>query len=262
MNKLYPFLLLSTLCVHLCSCGQTSINGNGIYKTIDIDAKQFTDVNFKSSGDVFVSYGETCKVTATDDENLIPFIDIEVKENVLIIAYKKGFRIKNGHLKVNVFMPTFNALSSNGTGTLHCNFLQALKKVSFNMMGTGDLITQLSNADDVSVDLSGTGNVNISGNTVNSMKVAVSGTGDVTGKVPAVENIDYDLTGTGNIYGCNILAKNANVSLNGTGAIKLAASQTLNAKVNGTGSVEYIGAPTVTKKIGSSGSCNQISTCN
>ncbi len=262
MNKIYAFLLLSSFCMHLCSCGQTSINGNGISKTIDIDAKKFNDITFTGIGDVFVSYGETCKVTVTDDENLIPFVDAEVKENVLVISYKKGFRIKNGHLKVQVVMPTFNTLNANGTGTIHCNFSQNLKEASFNMKGTGGIQGQLTNADNVNINLSGTGDINIIGNTITNMKVEVGGTGDVSGNVLGVENISYSMNGTGNIRGCNILAKNANVSLSGTGAIKLAASQNLSATVKGTGSVQYTGNPTVSKKIGSSGSCTQVSTCN
>ncbi len=214
--------------------GGKRIKGNGKVVTINRTTSDYESVSVAGFFDVELVKGTEGKITLKGEENLLEYIETQVKDGNLKIKSKKGYNIntsRNHTILVTVPFEDISAVSLSGSGDVVSKNLITADDFKARLSGSGDLSLEIK-ADNVEAGISGSGDLKLQGNT-RSFDVAISGSGDV--------------------HAFDLQARHVEASVSGSGDIRVHCSESLKARVVGSGDVTYRGNPDKkdTKVVGS-----------
>lgn len=226
-----PSLLLFT------SCDPNAIKGDGEILTETRTEKDFTGVDAAVPGKINVKHGPIFKVVVQVEENLLPYLKTEVESNgVLHIYFSEEVRDVDG-LVVSLTMPALESIRLSGSGTVATTGLFSGASMDIDVSGSGEVVTDFMDFDNIDVQLSGSGEIELHG-TGGILKSQISGSGDF-------EALD-----------CPV--REAEVSVSGSGTARVDVAQKLKARVSGSGDVYYEGDPVVDGDVSGSGKILKI----
>ena len=198
------------------------VKGNGNVITQQRSVGSFDAVEAAGSFDIYLVKGNEGEMTILGDENLMEYLETEVKNGDLKIKWKKGYSINTvNQFVVTLAIEEINGLSLSGSGKIESKI--PLKSDHFNtsVSGSGDMMLTIE-ANELEVAISGSGNIDFEG-VVNKFDASVSGSGDINAK--------------------NLKCKMANLRISGSGGAYLDVSDELFARVSGSGDIKYKGDP-------------------
>jgi hypothetical protein len=184
-------------------------NKNIITKTISI--KDYNEVS--AAGNMTFEYEQSDKepyFEITVDENILPYINIEVQGKKLIVAPKKrnedGWNNSNYNLN-----PTVYKIKSNS---------KELQKISF--AGSGQFIANSPlRTSSFAIDMAGSGKIELTRPvTATHIKANMAGSGSINAGELAIDNTDLNMAGSGKIV-INKGLKGNHAKLNLAGSGKL-----------------------------------------
>src|SRR3712207_4048429 len=92
MRQIVLIALLAVLSFASCKyVGAERVRGNGTYIAEERAAGNFHSISSFGSYDVYLTQGTGYKVHVEADDNLLPYIETVVENNVLEIRTKKGY---------------------------------------------------------------------------------------------------------------------------------------------------------------------------
>ncbi len=198
------------------------VRGNGNVTTETRRTSDYEGVSFGGSFDVKLVKGKEGRITIKGEENLLKYIETEVKRGVLKIKVKKGVNLRMTR-KMVVTVP-----------------YQDLEKVSLS--GSGDLTSNGTiKADSFSLSVAGSGNMRLDVE-ANSIKSNIAGSGNIklSGSADA---LTCNVAGSGDINAYELKTKTTSAKIAGSGNIKTSVSDKISAKVVGSGNIYYKGSP-------------------
>jgi len=235
-TKLFLPVIMAFMLFFSSSCflDLSAISGSGSIVTENRNATDFTSIELQTAADVEIVKGNTFKVSVSDYENIIQYLNVEVVSNRLII--KKNpltVNLWNSKAKVVVTMPDpLYSLKLAGSGTMKVNS-------PFN-----DLEFLL---------LTGSGNVDLKCNCrLNKLEATISGSGNMNA-TGTVQDLYIKISGSGNIRFSNMKARNATCTLSGSGNMYVYIENKLEAFLSGSGDIVYSGSPSVNSNLSGSG---------
>ncbi len=210
------------------------IRGNQKMTEVTRNVSDYDGVGVGGSFDVKLVSGKEGKIVINAEENLIPYIITEVRNNYLKIKWKKGLSI-NSHRRILVTVP-----------------VKDISKVS--LAGSGDIFTDNSviNAEKLRVSLAGSGDIKLEVKTTN-ISASIAGSGDINLN-GLTDDFKASIAGSGDIYAFDLKAKTSNLRISGSGGIRTSVSDMLKVAIAGSGDVYYKGNPKEDVKISGSGS--------
>ena len=220
--------------------GGKKITGNGNIVKKDRKVGEYDEVSVAGFMDVDLVAGKEGTITISADENLMEYIETEVKNGDLKIYIERGKNIKpskGNKVLITVPFEDINAVSLAGSGDVN----------------TKDVI----NADDFDVSLAGSGDVNLEIN-ANEVESKLAGSGDIrlTGKSGSHM---CRVAGSGDIHAYDLIAENVEATIAGSGDIKVHCTSKLKARVSGSGDIRYKGSPNKEdSKVAGSGSVSKM----
>lgn len=204
-NKVSPACSLSVSLVQDAARENRPVNG-------------FTSIDFQSTGDVSITMGEVDSVVIEADENILPLLKTEVIGCQLIIS------------------ETANPQISDKSPIHYLIMMKNL--VGASMSGTGDIIIDGLDTDQVKFDLSGTGTITAYGK---------------------VRTLIASLPGMGFIVCIGLEADTVIAHHSGTGEIFVRAERNLDANISGVGAINYYGdSANIIKTVTGYGKINQL----
>lgn len=207
----------------LIGCGN-AIKGNGNVVEVSREVPNFQDLETKGSIDVELQPGESYSLKIVTDENIVPYVQTNVKGSLLNIEYDKKVNIRDSKTKVIVTVPFVNSITTSGSGDI-------------SSAGT------ITNGKQISLKSNGSGDFNIA---VNAPALKVSGSGSGDFKLSGdTKDIEYSLTGSGDVEGKDLRAENVEIRISGTGNADVFASNSLRARIAGSGNIRYWGNPSL-----------------
>lgn len=227
--------LLHSSCINIWN---KTIHGDGKMTT---ETRNVTDArNLHSSGnfDVEIVQGTPASVKIDADENLMPYIITEYKDNALNLRTKDKVNLSSDN-KIKVYITTdkLESIDVAGSGDVVGDGLfSGSDKIDLSIEGTGNITLQV-NTPTISSSIAGTGDINLSGETKDS-RVEIDGIGDYKAEDLKAENADIHIAGSGNA--------------------KVFASASLNVEIAGTGDVYYHGTPNITQNVAGTGTIKQL----
>ncbi|HYE53236.1 MAG TPA: head GIN domain-containing protein [Chitinophagaceae bacterium] len=241
MRKFAFLMALAAICIAAPSCdfvGGERVRGNGNMKTENRQAAGFTGISSHGSFDVFLDQGTAYSIRVEADENLLPYIETEVRGNSLEISTRDGYSLDSrNNIRIYVTAPAFNTVKNYGSGNILAETkLTNTSPMEVDLTGSGDIRMDV-NAPDVSADLTGSGVIDLNGET---------------------RNFSAHITGSGDIKAGDLKAENADIEIMGSGSVDIYASVKLQAGIRGSGDIRYRGTAEVNKDISGSGNVRKI----
>jgi hypothetical protein len=228
MKKTIQTLLCSALVFSLSANAQWSsksrIKGNGKVVTEKRTTISYDEIKIGGSIDVELIAGKEGNITIKGEENLLPLITIEVKDNILNITPKKNTNIGSSPGKTIIVTVPFESISNvslGGSGSVLGKSTIKAERFSTKLSGSGDIVLTIEAATVIS---------------------SISGSGDVTLKGQATYH-ESKLSGSGDISAFDLAVLDGNATITGSGTIRINCSNSLIARISGSGDIEYKGDP-------------------
>lgn len=211
------FLLTIGIVIALSGCGQmiTGIPGSGIIKTESREIRSFDAIEFAGAATLMISIGDETSLTITGDDNLLEFVDTEVDNQVLKIAFSQSIAPSKS-MQFVITTPDLDRLKIAGA----CKATVAdLSSDSFELAASGAV------------------NVTCSGVT-EAMKVAISGAGSVDGRQLVAKTANVNISGSGSVdlHAVDELT----VKISGAGQVRYIGEPKITKNISGMGSIKPI----------------------
>lgn len=212
-------------------------SGNVVAETRDVSGFKAIEISYPAQ--VVVSQGSKESVEIEAEDNLLPNLKTQVRNDKLEIFYRR-----EGGKHVNP------------TETVKITIVvKDLSDVDFS--SAGELIVEKLETDTLDVSLSGAGNVELEAIQVKGLQMDLSGAGSATASGIA-DDLDLSISGFGDFDGGDLHNKDARVSISGAGSATVWVDDELDAQVSGAGSVSYYGSASVTRQISGVGGVNHL----
>jgi len=236
MKRFYNLLFVAVIgLTTISSCSEffwDCLDGNGRSSSVRRVVGDFSSVTSYGNFVVNVSKGDTKSVSVEADENLLPYIETNIRGNTLILETTDNRCIKSSNqIFIDIVTPEIYELKMAGSGVIYCD----------------DVIT-----DDLKYVLEGSGEIKSSGIIVDNIQAILSGSGEISIEGTALQT-DFMISGSGNIRTLNLETDNCIATITGSGNIYTYVNDLLNVLISGSGNVVYKGDPEKTVTITGSG---------
>jgi len=198
------------------------IKGNGNIVTLNRTTSGYDGLSVGGSFDVILVKGKEGKITIEGEENIIPHIITEVKNNTLKIKYEKNINVRTTKkLTITVTYESLDKISLGGSGNITNQGIIKNQDLAVSLGGSGN-ITLHVDTDEMKSSIGGSGNIKLFGKS-NEFTCSIAGSGSIKA------------------YELNTDILNANIA--GSGSIKATVKTKIKAKVVGSGNIYYKGNP-------------------
>jgi hypothetical protein len=208
-----------------------TIEGSGNIITEERDVSGFDRVTLAGFGEVNIAQGETESLTVSTDDNIMPYVRSEVRNNTLILdldneGWNRSYDPSEG-IHFNLVVKDLNRIDNSGAGTMMVEKLES---------------------DSLYVDLSGVGTLEIGDLTASELIVHQSGAGTVvvSGQVDGQE---LSHSGVGSYHAADMESKTAILDISGAGSATIWVTESLDIHISGLGNVIYYGNPRITQDV-------------
>jgi hypothetical protein len=222
------------------------VRGSGNVVTEDVLVRNFDRVSLTGIGDAIITQGETESLRIETDDNILPYIETEVRNGTLVIGLTDaawGKNLRPTTLQFHVGMKEVTGLDISGAGGISAAALE-VERLRVDIGGAGDIDVDTLEAVELSVGISGAGSLNVGTLNAEESSVSINGAGDVN-LAGQVEQQDIRVNGAGNYRADELESQTANVELNGTGSVTIWVAESLDVRIAGVGNVSYYGDPSV-----------------
>ena len=203
------------------------IKGNGNLITETRNVSDYDAIALGGSIDVVLVKGKEGKITLEGEENLLEYIETEVKGNTLKIKVKNNTSIKfNRKFVVTVPYTDLEAVSLGGSGNISNEGRIKATEFTVNIGGSGNISLAID-ADEITTNIGGSGNIKLSGK---------------------AEELSSRISGSGNVSAYDLEVNSLSAVIAGSGNIRALVKDAIDAKVVGSGSVYYKGNPDTIEK--------------
>ncbi|MEN8250638.1 MAG: head GIN domain-containing protein [Bacteroidota bacterium] len=211
-------IALTTL---LIGCNQIiGERGNDERITETYEVEEFNRIEISGAFNIILTPSNDQIVKLEVDDNLVKFIDIEVRGNKLYVETDRRLDSRGG-INVKIPVKDLKGLSSSGASNIRTTDVIISNSLKFDLSGAGKMELELD-AENVKIDLSGAGLVYLEG---------------------AAKLLDVDMSGAGSLEADALEAEDCTIDISGVGNAVVNVTGTLEAQVSGLGNVEYVGNP-------------------
>lgn len=232
-------VIFSQSCLNISVFNCHTEKGNKRIVTKEIAPADYSAINFSTSGKIIYCRrpDEAPFLQVTTDENILPLLEIEVKNNQLNIEVKDGNKINPSQLTIQTNSRQLDKINIAGSGQIHQNGTLLSERLDVKITGSGNVIFDSLASGVLNVHITGSGNAQLNGTS----REAV-----------------YTITGSGNIHAHDCSVEYLKCKITGSGNIRALADKTLDIKITGSGNVNYKGCPQIDSSITGSGTIKQI----
>lgn len=244
--------------------GNKTVKASKNYVTKDIRIENFERISIAGSQDVtFKQRSGKPGVEVYTSDNIVDLLDIHVKDNTLVIGFKKNVSVSYDILEVRVTAPDLKGVSVAGSGNFtFANGLKTDGDLSISVAGSGDILGKDIRCNYMKASIAGSGDIKAETIHCNSLKGSVAGSGDMSVQEitsSAVEasiagsgtillsgtskEASYSVSGSGDLFAEKLESQRVSTSIAGSGNIKCFATEYLKVRTSGSGSVGYKGDP-------------------
>lgn len=208
-----------------------SIRGSGIMVTETRTLPAFTAIELGTAGKVYITFGDTQKVSVTTDEKFLDYIITSAQNGKLFITTQPQARLNNFHMIVEITMTDLAELVTSSAGSI----------IGKNQFIADRVSLTLSSAGDIRLDL-----------TAQQLNSRLLSAGDLylTGFVGAHTAV---IASAGDLHAFGLSTDTTQISLSSAGCAEVTVAQFLDASIQSIGSLFYKGNPTIHQRISGPG---------
>jgi hypothetical protein len=242
MKHILWILLTLSLLIFACRAGEVissnTITGSGNLIEESRTIKGVSKVELATSGTLYITLGDQESLTIKADENILPYIQTEVRGETLKIERSKQFNL--GKISPLEY------------------YLTAKDLQAITISSSGDVYAPPISADKFEISISSSGDVWMESLTAKTLKVNISSSGKLTIDNGEIDEQEINISSSGDYQARNVPCLQANVQLNSSGTATIRVQDRLIANLNSSGDLYYIGSPKLETNTNSSGRVIQI----
>lgn len=213
--------------------GSTVILGSGATAEESRSVSGFNGISLVGIGDVHIRQGGTTSLHVRAEDNLLDYLETEVRGGTLVIQTKVGYDLRpTREIEYDVVVPDLQRVELSGAGGVQGSSMAGSRLVLVRS-GVGRLDFSDLDVTALEASLSGVGSVRLDGR-AQRQSIVLGGLGDY--EAGALHSAEADVT----------------ITSGGSATVRV--SDKLDARIDGSGSVYYIGSPVVTRSGSGSGS--------
>jgi hypothetical protein len=173
-----------------------TIEGSGNVITETRELTTFHAVELNGAGEVTIEPGDSASITLMVEDNLIPYLTINVTGGRLVIGVRENIAFQNKEMMIYrvTYPDTLDELVIGGNGNMIV--MSAGEAMTARINGAGN-ITLTGSGERLTVEINGAGQVNARDFAVNEAKATINGMGVIT--VNAADSLNAIIGGNGNI---------------------------------------------------------------
>ncbi|MBN2149660.1 MAG: DUF2807 domain-containing protein [Anaerolineales bacterium] len=233
-KHIYLIIAIILGILSLAACGMNIIRGSGVLATETRPVSGFDRLSLSGMGEIILTQGDEEALEIEAEDNLIPYIKTEVRQDTLYISYD------------NINHPIISP-------TRPIRFYLSVKELSgIKISGSGTVEAQSLSTDELELAISGSGEASIAQLTASALAVKISGSGkiEIGGQVGEQS---LSISGSGKCNNVSLESQDTTITVTGSGKAEVWASETLDVRISGSGEVRYSGTPQVSQTISGSG---------
>ena len=231
---LSSLIALSTVCVQPAQAidffGAFTVKGSGNMVKESRATEGIKFIKLKTGARVEIIQGTKESVDTEIDDNLVPYVQINIRDGLLTVDDEKTLR--SNRFKIMIYTKNVESISTGGSTALHADSL-AVGKLQISTGGSSAINIGQLKAEKLSVDLGGSSAIKLRG------EVAV---------------FSAALGGSSVLGADSLLAQSANVQSAGSANASVWVASGLTAQSSGSSVLRYRGSPKVTKAMAGSSS--------
>lgn len=170
------------------------LKGSGDLVTEERTTDEFSAIKVSGSFDIFVTIGEKQSIKVTFDDNLIEYVETEVRHGRLEISIDKSYSTRSRN-RIDIVVPNLEEIYYSGSGDSEVSGLKGESFV-YEVSGSGHLTVD-GEVDELRISVSGSGDVDARNLKARKARVRISGSGNV--KLFASESVYGRISGSGDI---------------------------------------------------------------
>jgi hypothetical protein len=214
-----------------------TVKGNGVMGESTVAVTDFDRVALESIGTLVVVQGDQESLTILAEENLLQYIEANVRGDELEIGVERGIGLQpTEDITYQLTVKTLERVSLSGAGKLEVDELD-VDRLTLESSGVGSFTITDLQAQDLNVEISGTGSATVAG---------------------MVSDVQIEISGAGSFTGDDLQVQEAQVDISGLGNARLWVEDQLNVTISGAGSVSYFGDPKVDQNTFGAGMVNKL----
>ena len=219
------------------------VKGNGKLSTKKITIDDFNAIKFDGVIDFNYEQSEsTPHIEITVDENLHPYVNIDIQDRVLTVGFKGA---KVDHFTKFIVKTNSKWLKEvKASGNANSNCLVQLKqkvevgKLDLNVSGSANMVVNELKTDKLECSINGSGTINL--------------------KAGNAEEADYSITTDGEIMAFGVAVPEVNCKITGKGSAQIHPTDNLKATIVGKGNIRYKGPTAVQQKVIGKGTVEEV----
>jgi hypothetical protein len=232
---LFVIVFVSTACT--IPFGPRLVKGSGDIVVEERDVSDFEEILVTGAGRFIITQGDSESLTIETDDNLMEYIETDVKGKTLEIGFKDGtvFSSQGGR----------KALEPSDGFIFR---ISVIDLTNITISGAAKIDVEKLKTDNLNIVLSGAGDINLDDLNAHNLDVLLSGAGDIM-VVGAVDTQNVSLNGFGRYQGFDLKSQEAVVTISGAGGAEVWVSDSLEVVISGAGDVKYYGSPEINPEI-------------
>lgn len=204
--------------------GSKEVEGNGKMTSETRNVSDYDQVALTGAMDVELIPGKEGNIKIAAEQNLLEYIETEVKGTRLRISVREGYNLdpsRNHPIVITVPFETLDEVSLTGSGDIHASRTILAEDFEIKITGSGDITLPVE---------------------AKYVRARITGSGDITLRGKA-NDFNCAVTGSGDIHAFEFECKTVDATVTGSGDLEVYASRELRAKTPGSGDIVYKGNP-------------------
>lgn len=257
--------LLAFACASLVGCvdctlnaGEHGVPGSGHVVESERDIAGVTGVHLATFGDLKIHIGKRQEFVIEAEDNLIEYIETEVKGGILRIETRRGVNLRpKKKVRFHLTLKELDTVWISSSGDILAPYVET-EKFDIRISSSGDLVVSGIDATQISIRLSSSGDADIGRISARELEVGISSSGDVIIENGSVRFQEIQISSSGDYIAEDVRSDNAQVTLSSSGDAHIHVDGRLNAWISSSGSLYYSGDATATTSASSSGRARHV----
>jgi hypothetical protein len=197
MASMASVALLAAGCAGVPLSGNPSaVNGSGIVETEERSVEGFSEIEITTTGDVFITQGDSESLTIEAEDNVLPILTSQVIGDRLVLSTRPNVIINlTEPIVYRITVIDLQAVEVFGVSTVEALDLD-LDRLDVTISGNGTFNLS-GTVDEQTLEISGTGTYNAGELASRTMAITINGSGNAT--VNVSDQLDVTINGSGNV---------------------------------------------------------------
>jgi len=203
------------------------------------EVEKFSKIKMKGIGDITIIQGKTPSLKVSANQNVLPKLRTDIRNDELIISMKKIIPIWltiSPTIEIEITTDKLSSINVSGVGQIRSKGKIVADKLLLENSGIGHIDLDVK-AKSIDSKISGSGHIQLKGEAVE-QAVTITGTGKLDAYELKTEKADVKSRGIGECKVC--VTKNLLVNMSGIGKVKYKGKPEVASKVTGLGSLESL----------------------